>query len=64
MNSTNVEYKPPVPPHRNIGVTANIIGQPAAQRVGNKNIIFEVHEENMMKKKTLETFPMKIKIQF
>lgn len=26
-NSINVEYRPPVPPHRNIGVTANINGQ-------------------------------------
>lgn len=26
-NSVNVEYRPPVPPHRNIGVTANINGQ-------------------------------------
>lgn len=31
-NSINVEYRPPVPPHRNIGVTANMIGQlPPAQ---------------------------------
>jgi hypothetical protein len=26
-NGGNVEYRPPVPPHRNIGVTANINGQ-------------------------------------
>lgn len=33
-NSINVEYRPPVPPHRNIGVTASINGQqPAGQRV-------------------------------
>lgn len=41
VNSINVEYRPPVPPHRNIGVTANMAGQPpqqAVQKVGGKLI--------------------------
>lgn len=41
-NSINVDYRPPVPPHRNIGVTANINGQPSSgQKVGNRSLKFE-----------------------